>query len=84
MITWPLFFVLPSFNSLQRWHDVCLNTPFAVQEVLFAWEHMALPVEKVKVRNFGGIYLFLFFNSFLMEFVNELHFVLEHLATLCR
>ena len=35
--------------SLQRWHEVCLNTPFAIQEVLFAWEHKALLMEKVKV-----------------------------------
>ena len=60
MINWPLFFVLPSFNSLQRWHDVCLNTPFAVQEVLFAWEHMALPVEKVKVRNLVAFFISIF------------------------
>ncbi|XP_076472709.1 mediator of RNA polymerase II transcription subunit 24-like [Babylonia areolata] len=35
-------------TNLQRWHEVCLNTPFAIQEVLFAWEHKALPMEKVK------------------------------------
>ncbi|KAL8611936.1 hypothetical protein ACOMHN_034065 [Nucella lapillus] len=35
-------------TTLQRWHEVCLNTPFAIQEVLFAWEHKALPVDKVK------------------------------------
>ncbi|KAK7109542.1 mediator of RNA polymerase II transcription subunit 24-like [Littorina saxatilis] len=35
-------------TNLQRWHEVCLNTPFAVQEVLFAWEHKALSFDKVK------------------------------------
>lgn len=35
-------------TSLQRWHEVCINTPFAIQEVLFAWEHKALPFDKVK------------------------------------
>lgn len=34
--------------NMQRWHEVCLNTPFVVQEVLFAWEHKALNPEKVK------------------------------------
>ena len=35
--------------SLTRWHDVCLNTPFAIQEVLFAWEHEAINFDNVKV-----------------------------------
>nr|KAG5701608.1 hypothetical protein BaRGS_019297 [Batillaria attramentaria] len=34
--------------NMQRWHEVCLNTPFVVQEVLFAWEHKALTPDKVK------------------------------------
>ncbi|XP_025096611.1 mediator of RNA polymerase II transcription subunit 24-like isoform X2 [Pomacea canaliculata] len=34
-------------TNVQRWHELCINTPFAVQEVLFAWEHKALAKEKV-------------------------------------
>ncbi|XP_067650609.1 mediator of RNA polymerase II transcription subunit 24-like isoform X2 [Haliotis asinina] len=36
-------------TSLTRWHEVCNNTPFAIQEVLFAWEHGALSAENVRV-----------------------------------
>ncbi|XP_050418518.1 mediator of RNA polymerase II transcription subunit 24 isoform X3 [Patella vulgata] len=35
-------------TSLTRWHEVCLNTPFAIQEILFAWEHGAIGPEQVK------------------------------------
>ncbi|XP_041367301.1 mediator of RNA polymerase II transcription subunit 24-like isoform X2 [Gigantopelta aegis] len=36
-------------TNLTRWHDVCLNTPFAIQEVLFAWEHEAINIDNVKM-----------------------------------
>ncbi|ESO96217.1 hypothetical protein LOTGIDRAFT_239364 [Lottia gigantea] len=35
-------------TSLTRWHEVCLNTPFAIQEILFAWEHGAINIDQVK------------------------------------
>lgn len=35
-------------NSMARWHEVCMNAPFAMQEVLFAWEHGALSADNVK------------------------------------
>ncbi|XP_064613745.1 mediator of RNA polymerase II transcription subunit 24-like isoform X2 [Liolophura sinensis] len=36
-------------TSLQKWNEVCMNAPFAVQEVLFAWEQGVIPAENVKV-----------------------------------
>ncbi|KAL3832581.1 hypothetical protein ACJMK2_024214 [Sinanodonta woodiana] len=30
------------------WHEICINSPLAIQEVLFAWEHGAINVDKVK------------------------------------
>ena len=38
-------------SSLTRWHDVCLNMPCAIQEVLYAWEHGAIKQETVQVGN---------------------------------
>ncbi|CAI9716342.1 Hypothetical predicted protein [Octopus vulgaris] len=35
-------------NSMARWHEICMNAPFAMQEVLFAWEHGALSADNVK------------------------------------
>ncbi|GAB1599287.1 mediator of RNA polymerase II transcription subunit 24-like isoform X5 [Argonauta hians] len=35
-------------NSMARWHEICMNAPFAMQEVLFAWEHGALTADNVK------------------------------------
>lgn len=37
--------------SLTRWHEVCHNAPYAIQEVLFAWEHGAITTEIVKVTH---------------------------------
>ncbi|XP_021357333.1 mediator of RNA polymerase II transcription subunit 24-like isoform X3 [Mizuhopecten yessoensis] len=36
-------------QSSTKWHEICLNAPFAIQEVLFAWEHGALGSDNVKV-----------------------------------
>ncbi|XP_074655944.1 mediator of RNA polymerase II transcription subunit 24-like isoform X2 [Tubulanus polymorphus] len=33
---------------LARWHEVCQNAPFAVQEILYAWECGAVTSESVK------------------------------------
>lgn len=33
--------------SLTRWYEVCQNMPYAIQEVLYAWEHKALSREDV-------------------------------------
>lgn len=38
-----------SYCSMARWHEICMNAPFAMQEVLFAWEHGALSADNVKV-----------------------------------
>ncbi|KAK2159520.1 hypothetical protein LSH36_151g01018 [Paralvinella palmiformis] len=35
-------------RCLTRWHDVCLNMPCAIQEVLYAWEHGAIKQETVQ------------------------------------
>ena len=36
--------------NLSRWHEVCQNVPYAVHEVLIAWECGALSADQVKVR----------------------------------
>ncbi|KAI8492083.1 Mediator of RNA polymerase II transcription subunit 24 [Branchiostoma belcheri] len=35
-------------TSLQRWQDVCTNIPFAIQEILTAWENGALSADAVQ------------------------------------
>lgn len=32
-----------------KWHEICLNTPAAILEVLNAWENGVLSVEAVQV-----------------------------------
>ena len=36
-------------DSLTRWYEVCQNMPYAIQEVLYAWEHKVLTHEEVMV-----------------------------------
>ena len=35
--------------SIAKWHEICINAPYAIQEVLFAWEHGALSGDSIKV-----------------------------------
>eukprot|EP00058_Branchiostoma_floridae_P015206 XP_002600694.1 hypothetical protein BRAFLDRAFT_118555 [Branchiostoma floridae] len=35
-------------TSLQRWQDVCTNIPFAIQEILTAWENGAVSADAVQ------------------------------------
>ncbi|XP_015785637.1 mediator of RNA polymerase II transcription subunit 24 [Tetranychus urticae] len=44
-------FTSPDFElktSLVKWHEVCLNAPAAIKEVLLAWEHGVITAENVK------------------------------------
>ncbi|XP_052248768.1 mediator of RNA polymerase II transcription subunit 24-like isoform X4 [Dreissena polymorpha] len=32
-----------------KWHEICTNTPYAIQEVLFAWEHGSISSDNIKM-----------------------------------
>lgn len=36
-------------TSLVKWHEVCINAPAAIKEVLLAWEHGCVTTDNVKV-----------------------------------
>lgn len=35
-------------SSIAKLHEICINAPYAIQEVLFAWEHGALSADNIK------------------------------------
>ncbi|KAH7938066.1 hypothetical protein HPB49_019636 [Dermacentor silvarum] len=40
----------PDFKSNQaKWHEVCVNVPMAIKEILIAWEHGAISTDTVKM-----------------------------------
>ena len=36
-------------TSLVKWHEVCINAPQAIKEILIAWEYEAITTDNVKV-----------------------------------
>uniref|UniRef100_T1JEP9 Mediator of RNA polymerase II transcription subunit 24 n=1 Tax=Strigamia maritima TaxID=126957 RepID=T1JEP9_STRMM len=36
-------------TSLVKWHEVCINAPAAIKEILLAWEHGCIPTENVRL-----------------------------------
>jgi len=36
-------------TSLVNWHEVCLNAPMAIKEILLAWEYEAISTDNVKI-----------------------------------
>lgn len=40
----------PDFKMSQvKWHEVCINVPMAIKEILVAWEHGAISTDNVKM-----------------------------------
>lgn len=36
-------------TSLVKWHEVCMNAPMAIKEILLAWEYDAISTDNVKI-----------------------------------
>ena len=39
------------FCSLTKWNEVCSNVPYALREVLVAWEYGVIGKDTVQVRS---------------------------------
>lgn len=64
-------------TSLVKWHDVCINSPLAIKEVLLAWEHGEISTDNVKLildnvkRNMCSLPVVI--SAWLCAYINILH-----------